>query len=98
MEIRNKVAIVTGGASGIGRGVCDEFVKRGGRVAIFDRDAERAEQAAAELGRGNAIAAAVNVVDEAAVAAGIAKTKDAFGAVHVAVNCAGVPFAAKTVD
>ena len=98
MDIKGKVAIVTGGASGIGFGVCREFVKRGGRVAIFDLQAERAEQAAAELGRGNAIAATVNVADEAAVVAGIARTKDAFGAVHVAVNCAGVPFAAKTVD
>ena len=65
MEIRNKVAIVTGGASGIGRGVCEAFVQRGGRVAIFDRDAERAEQTEAALGKENALAATVNVADEA---------------------------------
>src|SRR5437762_4775071 len=98
MEIRNKVAIVTGGASGIGRGVCEAFVQRGGRVAIFDRDAERAEQTEAALGKENALAATVNVADEASVAAGIVKTMSRFGAIHVAVNCAGVPFSAKTVD
>ena len=98
MEIRNKVAIVTGGASGIGRGVCEAFVQRGGRVAIFDRDAERAEQTEAALGKENALAATVNVADDASVAAGIVKTMSRFGAIHVAVNCAGVPFSAKTVD
>ncbi|MCC6195784.1 MAG: SDR family NAD(P)-dependent oxidoreductase, partial [Burkholderiales bacterium] len=98
MKIKGKTAIVTGGASGIGLGVCREFVSRGGRVAIFDLSAERAQAAAAELGDANAIAVTVDVADEAAVQVGVARAREAFGAVHVAVNCAGVPLAAKTVD
>jgi 3-hydroxyacyl-CoA dehydrogenase / 3-hydroxy-2-methylbutyryl-CoA dehydrogenase len=98
MKITDKVAIVTGGASGIGRGICEDFVQRGGKVAIFDRNMELAQTTAAALGAGKAIAVEVNVADEASVIAGIATTKAAFGSIHVAVNCAGVPFAAKTVD
>ncbi|HTP99547.1 MAG TPA: SDR family NAD(P)-dependent oxidoreductase [Casimicrobiaceae bacterium] len=98
MRIKGKNAIVTGGASGIGLGVCREFVRRGGRVAIFDLQAERAQQAVDELGATNAIAVMVNVADEQSVQAGIARMREAFGVVHVVVNCAGVPFAAKTVD
>lgn len=98
MQIRDKTALVTGGASGIGRGVCEAWVARGGRVAILDRERERAEATAAALGPGCALAVPADVTDEAAVAAAIAQTHAAFGALHVAVNCAGVPFAAKTVD
>jgi len=98
MRIEGKVAIVTGGASGIGRGVCEEWVARGGRVVIFDLQAERAQETAAALGRERAAAVEVDVTDEAAVQAGIEQTRAAFGAIHVAVNSAGVPFAAKTVD
>jgi NAD(P)-dependent dehydrogenase (short-subunit alcohol dehydrogenase family) len=98
MKIEGKTAVVTGGASGIGLGVCREFVRRGGRVAIFDLQEERAQQAVTELGAANAQAMTVNVADEAAVQAGIARARQAFGAIHVVVNCAGVPFASRTVD
>jgi 3-hydroxyacyl-CoA dehydrogenase/3-hydroxy-2-methylbutyryl-CoA dehydrogenase len=98
MQIKGRTAIVTGGASGIGLGVCREFVSRGGRVAIFDLQAERAQEVVAELGQANAIAVTVDVADEQSVQAGLARAREVFGAVHVAVNCAGVPFAAKTVD
>jgi NAD(P)-dependent dehydrogenase (short-subunit alcohol dehydrogenase family) len=98
MQIEGKTAVVTGGASGIGLGICREFVKRGGRVAIFDLQADRAQQAVDELGEANAIAATVNVADEGEVVAGLDRATEKFGAIHVAVNCAGVPFSAKTVD
>ncbi len=90
MQIKDTVAIVTGGASGLGEGAVEHFIAHGGRVAIFDLDAEKGE-ALAEKHKGKAIFAKVNVSDEASVAASIAATKAAFGTVHVLVNCAGIP-------
>ncbi|MBU6444375.1 MAG: SDR family NAD(P)-dependent oxidoreductase [Alphaproteobacteria bacterium] len=90
MQINDTVAIVTGGASGLGEGAVEHFIAHGGRVAIFDLNAGKGE-ALAEKHKGKAIFAKVNVSDEASVTAGIAATKEAFGAVHVLVNCAGIP-------
>lgn len=96
MNIDNKIAVVTGGASGLGRAVCEELAGRGARVAIFDRNAEAGEALAARLGA-TALFVSVDVTSEASVTAGIAKTIAAFGAIHICVNCAGVADAAKTV-
>lgn len=97
MEISNKVAVVTGGASGLGRAVCELLVASHARVAIFDRNAEAGEALASRLGE-RAIFALVDVTREDSVAAGIAKTMAAFGAIHVCVNAAGIADAAKTVS
>jgi NAD(P)-dependent dehydrogenase (short-subunit alcohol dehydrogenase family) len=90
MDITNKVAIVTGGASGLGEGAVERIVKGGGKAVIFDLDASKGEALAARLG-GNAVFAKVDVADEASAQAGIAKALTAFGAVHICVNCAGIP-------
>lgn len=95
MEIRGKVAVVTGGASGIGEGIVRALAGKGSRVAIFDLNESRGQALAAELGEA-AIFAKVNVADEASVAAGVARAMDAFGAIHVCVNCAGLATAHKT--
>lgn len=95
MEIRGKVAVVTGGASGIGEGIVRALAGKGARVAIFDLNASRGQALVAELGEA-AIFATVNVADEASVAAGVAQAMDAFGAIHVCVNCAGLATAHKT--
>ena len=90
MDIHGKVAVVTGGASGLGEGAVERIVKNGGKAAIFDLNAEKGEALAAKLG-GNAVFAKVDVADEASVQAGIAKALASFGAIHVCVNCAGIP-------
>ena len=95
MEIRDKVAVVTGGASGIGQAVARGFVNRGGRVAIFDLNEAAGEALVQELGAA-ALFAKVNVTDEGSVAAAIAQTMSSFGAIHVCVNCAGIGSAHKT--
>ena len=95
MEISGKVAVVTGGASGIGQAVVRAFVAKGGKAAIFDLNEAGGQALVRELGSA-AIFARVNVADEASVAAGIAQTKSAFGAIHACVNCAGLGSAAKT--
>ena len=90
MNLKDKVAIVTGGASGLGEATVEKFIESGARVAIFDRDAERGQALAAKHA-GRAIFANVNVASEAEAIAGFAATIAAFGAVHVCVNCAGIP-------
>lgn len=95
MELNGKVAIVTGGASGLGRATTEAFLAKGAKVVIFDLNEMSGNAVAAELGA-NCKFAKVNVADEASVQAGIALALESFGAVHVAVNCAGIGSAMKT--
>lgn len=97
MNPQDKVAIVTGGASGLGRAVAQALHDAGARVALFDLNAELGAQAAAELGQ-RALFAQVDVTSEEQVQAGLDAAMARFGAVHICVNCAGVPDAAKTVS
>lgn len=92
-----RVAAVSGGAAGIGRAVCREFLARGLAVAIVDRDAEAARQAAEDLRAAAAggasetvIAAPADVRDTAAVDAAIAAVTSRLGGLDVLVNCAGI--------
>ena len=64
MKIEGKVAIVTGGASGLGRATADALIANGAKVAIWDMNEELGAQAAAELGE-NAMFIKINVTDEA---------------------------------
>ncbi len=96
MEIRGKVAVVTGGASGIGEGIARALAAKGARVAIFDMNEVRGQALARELGE-VALFAQVDVTDEMSVTAGIARIMGAFGAIHVCVNCAGIATAQRTV-
>ena len=90
MQIKDNVAIVTGGASGLGEAVVRRMVQGGGKAAIFDMNADRGQQLAAELGA-SAIFCKVDVASEESVAAGISAAREAFGAIHACVNCAGIP-------
>lgn len=96
MELINKVAIVTGGASGLGEATVRRYQAGGLKVAIFDMNQERGSALAQELGD-HVIYQNVNVCDEASVQAGIAATLATFGQIHVLNNFAGVADAAKTV-
>jgi len=96
MDLKDKVAFITGGASGLGFATAENFIKAGAKVCIFDLNAETAEQAAESLGE-NATFAAGDVADEDAVKAGIQKALDTFGAIHVNVNSAGIGAAARTL-
>lgn len=95
MDIKDKVAVVTGGASGIGQAIARRVVSSGGRVAIFDLNEEAGQSMVKELGD-VALFAKVNVVDEESVAAGVKQTMDRFGGIHICVNCAGIGSATKT--
>src|SRR5262245_21970378 len=87
MQIAGQAAIVTGGASGLGRATVDALVARGARVAILDANGDAAHAAAAACG---AIAVAADVRQPDAVAAALEMIKQQLGAPRICVNCAGV--------
>jgi NAD(P)-dependent dehydrogenase (short-subunit alcohol dehydrogenase family) len=88
MDLKNKVAIVTGGASGLGRATVEKFAGQGCKVAIFDLNAEAGAELAEDFD-GEAIFCEVDVSDDDSIAAGIEAAMAAFGAIHICVNCAG---------
>lgn len=96
MQVEDRVVVVAGGASGLGRAVCELFAARGARVAVFDRDVEAARTVAA--GCGDALALEVDVTDAGSVERAIDATLERFGAVHVNVNTAGIADAGKVVS
>jgi 2-hydroxycyclohexanecarboxyl-CoA dehydrogenase len=88
----SRVAVVTGGASGIGLGAARQFVADGHRVAVLDRDGEGAATAAAELASegARAIAVEVDVADRTSVTAAFARVRADLGPVEILVTSAGV--------
>jgi len=96
MEIRNKTAFITGGASGLGLATAKNFVASGGNVMLYDLNAEALQEAAAELGEA-AIWYAGDVADEVGVKSAITSAIEAFGALHINVNSAGIGGATRTV-
>lgn len=90
--LHGKVAMVTGGASGIGRATVHRFVAAGASVAVADRDADGAERVAKEVlaQGGAALACAVDVTDEAQVAAAVVRTEGEFGRLDVLSCNAGL--------
>jgi NAD(P)-dependent dehydrogenase (short-subunit alcohol dehydrogenase family) len=88
-------AVVTGGASGLGEGTARALAARGVKVALFDLNAERGEAVAAETG---GVFCAVDVTDDASVAAGFDKARAAHGQERLTVNCAGIATGQKTVS
>jgi 3-oxoacyl-[acyl-carrier protein] reductase len=85
----SRAVIVTGGARGIGRALCQRLAGEGGRVAIWDRDGAEAGRAAAALGSGH-LALACDIADPSAVAEAAEATFAAFGRVDGLVNNAGI--------
>jgi NAD(P)-dependent dehydrogenase (short-subunit alcohol dehydrogenase family) len=98
-ELRGKVAVVTGGASGIGKGIAGAFLAEGMEVVIADIEEPVLEATAAELG---AVGIRTDVSDPASVQALADETLERFGAVHVVCNNAGVgpfgPMASATLN
>jgi NAD(P)-dependent dehydrogenase (short-subunit alcohol dehydrogenase family) len=94
MNIEGIAAVVTGAASGLGEATARELARRGAKVALFDRDSNKGEKVAAEIG---GLFCAADVTSDETIAAAFAKARDAHGQERVLVNCAGVANAAKTV-
>lgn len=96
MDINRIVAIVTGGASGLGEATARALVANGARVALFDVDEEKGKALAEALGAA-ALFCKTDVTDEASVQDALSKTMESFGSLQVAVNCAGISPPAKVI-
>jgi 3-hydroxybutyrate dehydrogenase len=93
MKLGNKVAIVTGAASGIGEAIAKLFVAEGANVVVADLKADAADATAKALtaqGPGKSIGVAMDVTQEDQVNAGVAKAVAAFGGVDILISNAGV--------
>ncbi len=88
-RLDGKVALVTGGARGIGRAICEAYAKEGARVAVADRLADDAAETAAALGEAG-MAVTMDVTDLASIKTGVAAVENAWGGIDVLVNNAGI--------
>ena len=100
----SRVAVVTGGAFGMGEATCHELGRRGHKIAVLDIDGQAAQRVSEELRAEGvaALAAAVDVSERAAVEEAFAKVRSELGPVHILVTSAGLvdfaPFAEITTD
>ncbi len=88
-RVADKIALITGGASGIGRATAKRLAAEGARVAVSDINFAGAQTTAADIGDG-AVALEHDVTDEASWQNVLAETEDQLGGLHVLVNCAGI--------
>jgi NAD(P)-dependent dehydrogenase (short-subunit alcohol dehydrogenase family) len=91
-RLNGKVAIITGGASGMGRGMCLEFSAQGAAIAVVDINVEGATRVAEEIEEhgGRAMVLEVDVRNPQEVTQATARALDRFGTIDILVNCAGV--------
>jgi len=86
-RLAGKVALVTGGARGIGRAICESYAREGARVAVADLLEADARETAAAIG---GMAVPMDVTDIASIRAGVAQVEGAWGGIDILVNNAGV--------
>lgn len=98
MMMKDKVVLVTGAGSGIGKEIAAHFVQAGARVTIGDINLDAARSTAAALGREKALAVGMDVSDEDQVEAGVEATCKQFGRIDVVVSNAGIQHISAIVD
>ena len=96
MKLDGKIAVITGGASGLGRATVRRFVEHGARCAIFDMNEAGGRALVEQLGD-EVMFCSVDVTNEASAQAGIAQVMARFGALHVCCNFAGTGNAIRTL-
>ena len=96
MEIKDRVALITGGASGLGEATVRHLLEKGARISVLDFAEDRGQKIASELGP-RVLFFKTDVTDEKTVQAAVDQTMKAFGAIHFTVNCAGVATPAKVL-
>jgi 3-oxoacyl-[acyl-carrier protein] reductase len=88
-QLTNPVAIITGGADGLGFAIAERLVRKGARVALFDFNEEALQKAQREL-REPTFVAKVDVADRTAVGLAVEAVAEAFGRIDILINCAGI--------
>jgi NAD(P)-dependent dehydrogenase (short-subunit alcohol dehydrogenase family) len=96
MDLRNKSVLVTGGASGLGAACVRLLTQAGARAMILDLNEAAGTALVKEVGEAARYVQA-NVTQEADIQAAVKEAVDQFGALHIAINCAGIGIAEKTV-
>ncbi len=94
MDLNNKTVLITGGASGIGAATAKWLAGQNMRVAILDRDQDKAQQLAREIG---GFSVQVDVSDSESVKTAVNSVIAEFKAIHVCINCAGIVAAGRIV-
>jgi len=91
-SFKDQIAVISGGADGLGKAIAWRLAWEGVRIALFDRDAEKMEQTVAELVEAGFDAQGwiVDIAEEDSVSAAYAAVKDTFGGCHILVNSAGI--------
>ena len=89
MDIKNKTVLVTGGASGLGQATVEAVIAGGGNAVILDINEINANKLIDELGEDKVSFISTNIMEEEPVVNAINEIQEKFGALHVAVNCAG---------
>ena len=97
VKLQGKTAVITGAASGMGRGTCEELVGAGVNVLAMDVREDKLKELCLALGT-RAMYAVADVIDSQAVELAVAKAMTQFGAINICVNCAGMPAASKTIS
>lgn len=95
--LKNVVALVTGGASGLGRGTAQRFVRNGGKVVIADLPISKGNEVAQELGE-NAVFTPMDVTSETDITQALEIAKEKFGRLDVVVNAAGIATAIRVYN
>jgi 3-hydroxyacyl-CoA dehydrogenase/3-hydroxy-2-methylbutyryl-CoA dehydrogenase len=96
--LKGLVTLVTGGASGLGRGTVERFVREGAKVTLIDLPTSKGNEVASSFKGDTCIFVPGDVTKEADVMAALNATKEKFGKLDVACNCAGVGVAFKTYN
>ena len=96
MELKDKVAIVTGGASGLGEACALRFALEGANIGVLDVDEDKGSRLSAELGA-QGIYCRTDVTSEQSVQSAVDRTVAEFGGIHFVINCAGVGTPAKVL-
>ena len=95
MDLKNNIALITGGASGLGRGTVEHFVSRGCKVAILDINDDKAKEVIHLLGSENVTYVNTDVMSEESVTNAIKEIKQIYGKLNFIVNCAGTGYGAR---
>ncbi|MGI6152269.1 MAG: SDR family NAD(P)-dependent oxidoreductase [Christensenellaceae bacterium] len=92
MRLKDKVAVITGSAMGMGKATAMRFAREGAKIVVADRDLAGAQKTAAEIQKsgGQAEAVEIDVSKESSVAAGFKKAVELFSKIDILVNCAGI--------
>lgn len=96
MELSNKIAVISGGASGMGKATLKRLLAENARVAIFDLNQEAGESIAAAY-PDEVLYVSTDVSSEDSVKSAVQKVIEKFGAIHLNINCAGIATGSKTV-